>query len=74
LVWVSTSSPDVAATVSISLVGAGAVSTTVGLLFPWVLSRVGRDPALGSGPMATIVEDVLSLLIYFSVSSLVMAR
>ena len=29
------------------------------------LARSGRDPAFGSGPIATIIQDVLSLLIYF---------
>ena len=28
--------------------------------------RFGSDPAYGSGPLATIVQDVLSLLIYFA--------
>jgi len=34
-----------------------------------MLHRLGQDPAFGSGPMATIVQDVLSLLIYFSLGS-----
>jgi magnesium transporter len=41
------------------------MATTIGLLFPWLLQRLGQDPALGSGPVATIVQDVLSLLVYF---------
>lgn len=32
---------------------------------PWGLTRLGLDPAYGSGPLATIVQDLLSLLIYF---------
>ena len=44
---------------------AGTVATTIGVLFPWLLSRLGRDPAYGSGPIGTIVQDVLSLVIYF---------
>ena len=31
---------------------------------PWLLGRLGTDPAYGSGPLATIVQDVLTLLIY----------
>lgn len=37
----------------------------LGLLMPWLLDRAGLDPAFGSGPVATILEDVLSLVIYF---------
>ncbi|HEU4513171.1 MAG TPA: magnesium transporter [Nocardioidaceae bacterium] len=32
------------------------------------MRRAGRDPASGSGPLATVVEDLLSLLIYFVVA------
>jgi magnesium transporter len=53
----------VAATIAI----AGTVATTVGLLFPWILHRLGKDPAFGSGPVATIIQDVLSLWIYFMI-------
>jgi magnesium transporter len=63
-----------ALTVSLSLVGASAVASSVGLLLPWALSRSGSDPAFGSGPIATIVQDVLSLLIFLSVSWLLMPR
>jgi hypothetical protein len=28
--------------------------------------RLGRDPALGSGPLATVMRDILSLLVYFA--------
>jgi magnesium transporter len=45
------------------------MATTIGLLFPWLLHRMGQDPAFGSGPVATIVQDVLSLLIYFAFGS-----
>jgi magnesium transporter len=39
------------------------------LLLPWSLQRVGVDPAFGSGPLATIIQDVLSLLIYFAIAT-----
>jgi magnesium transporter len=44
----------------------------VGLLFPWLLASRGKDPAFGSGPVATIIQDVLSLLIYFAIVRLLM--
>ena len=31
--------------------------------------RLGYDPALGSGPVGTVVQDVISLLIYFLIAS-----
>lgn len=64
-IWLWFGDMDLALAVAVALLAAGAVATTVGMLFPWVLARLGRDPAFGSGPMATIVQDVLSLVIYF---------
>lgn len=57
-----------AVTVALTVVLASTIATTVGLLFPWILSHLGQDPAYGSGPVATIIQDVLSLLIYFLVA------
>lgn len=56
--------------VALALICASSVATSIGLLLPSILSRLGRDPAYGSGPVATIVQDLLSLLIYLSVISL----
>ena len=56
--------------VSIALIFASSVATSIGLLLPSILSQMGKDPAYGSGPVATIVQDLLSLLIYLSVVSM----
>ncbi len=58
--------------VAAAILVAGATATTIGLLLPWLLQRMGSDPALGSGPVATVIQDLLSLLIYFAVAVLVM--
>jgi magnesium transporter len=68
-VWLVWRDVQLASAVGLSLVAAGTVATTIGLLLPWALARLGRDPALGSGPIATIVQDVLSLAIYFAIAS-----
>jgi magnesium transporter len=69
LVWLAFGSMALAATVSIALVAASSLATSIGLLLPWVFARLGLDPALGSGPLGTVVQDVLSLAIYFLVAS-----
>lgn len=63
-VWLAFDDARLASTVALALTAAGTVATTIGLLLPWLLARAGKDPALGSGPVATIVQDVLSLAIY----------
>ena len=34
-----------------------------------VLARLGRDPAYGSGPLATVIQGLLSVIVYFSVAA-----
>ncbi|WP_317706677.1 magnesium transporter [Methylomarinovum caldicuralii] len=63
LIWL-TFGLQLALAVCTALVAASAFATSIGLLFPWVLSRLGLDPAFGSGPVATIVQDILSLAVY----------
>ena len=65
MVWLVFGEPRLAAAVALALAGASIVASVLGLVLPWLLARFGSDPAYGSGPLATIVQDVLSLLIYF---------
>jgi magnesium transporter len=71
-VWLAFGQVSLAIAVAGALLAAGAVATTVGLLLPWLLWRSGRDPAYGSGPLATVIQDLLSILIYLSIVSTVM--
>lgn len=57
--------PPLAIAVGLAVLGGGAVSALAGFLLPWVFLRLGFDPALGSGPICTIVQDVASLALYF---------
>jgi magnesium transporter len=34
------------------------------------VARLARDPAFGSGPLATVIQDVLSIVVYFAVAVL----
>ena len=72
LVWLSFGSAALAMTVAIALVVASSVATTIGFLLPWLFARLGYDPAMGSGPVGTVVQDVLSLLIYFQLAAVLL--
>lgn len=63
----------VALVVSVSIFTACAVATFIAMLLPWILDRFDMDPAFGSGPMATILQDLLSILIYFLVTMAIMS-
>jgi magnesium transporter len=51
--------------VGLAVLGGGFVSATIGFGLPWAFQRAGSDPAMGSGPICTIIQDVASLSIYF---------
>jgi magnesium transporter len=67
-VWLAFDDAWLALVVAGALLGAGAAASALGLLLPWLLDRAGADPAFGSGPVATIIQDVLSLLIYLGLA------
>ena len=58
--------------VAAALFAASTIASILGLLLPWLLARLGTDPAFGSGPVATIIQDVLTIAIYFAVMTVVM--
>lgn len=55
--------------VALAVLGGGAVSAVVGFALPWLFQRLGSDPAMGSGPVCTVIQDAASLSIYFLVVS-----
>ena len=62
----------VALTVSISLVGVVLWGTLIGSLLPFLLRRLGFDPAASSAPFVATLVDVTGLVIYFTVGILVL--
>ena len=61
-----------ALTVAISLLASCAIATSLGLYLPWLFHRAGSDPAVASGPIATIIQDVISLAIYFGTATVLL--
>uniref|UniRef100_F4C7H6 Magnesium transporter MgtE n=2 Tax=Sphingobacteriaceae TaxID=84566 RepID=F4C7H6_SPHS2 len=60
----------VALSVSISLVFIVLWGSLSGSLIPFVLRRIGMDPATASAPFVATLVDVTGLIIYFSVAAL----
>ena len=57
-------------TVGVSLVGIVMWGTLTGSMLPFLLRRVGFDPATSSAPFVATLVDVTGLVIYFSVAFL----
>jgi magnesium transporter len=62
----------VALTVGISLVGVVTFGSLTGSMLPFVLRRLGFDPASASAPFVATLVDVTGLIIYFSVALLIL--
>ena len=56
----------IAATVSLSLVGVVLFGTLAGSMLPFLLRRVGIDPASASAPLVATLVDVTGLVLYFT--------
>lgn len=59
-------------TVGISLVGVVLFGTIAGSMLPFVLRRLGLDPASASAPFVATLVDVMGLVIYFGSASVLM--
>jgi magnesium transporter len=62
----------VAITVGLALVGVVLWGSLVGSILPFVLRRLGFDPATSSAPFVATLVDVTGLVIYFSVGYMVL--
>jgi magnesium transporter len=62
----------VAVTVWASLIGVVGFGTLAGAMLPFVLRRLGFDPATSSAPFIATLVDVTGLVIYFSVAYVIL--
>ena len=61
-------SSAVSLTLALSLFLAMFTSIFTGLLFPVLFQKLNLDPANASGPIATIVQDILSVVVYLIIA------
>jgi magnesium transporter len=66
LVW---GEPDVVAAVACALLAACASANAIAMALPALFERFGLDPAFGSGPLATVLQDLLSIAIYLGIAT-----
>ncbi|MEY2490872.1 MAG: magnesium transporter [Verrucomicrobiota bacterium] len=64
--------PLVAMTVGFALIGVVLWGSISGSMLPFILRRVGADPATSSAPFVATLVDVTGLIIYFSIALLIM--
>jgi magnesium transporter len=59
-------------TVWASLIGVVMFGSIVGSMLPFLLRKIGMDPATASAPFVATLVDVTGLIIYFSVAMMVL--
>jgi magnesium transporter len=64
--------PRVALTVGAALIGVVSFGSLAGSMLPFLLRRLGFDPAVASAPFVATLVDVTGLVIYFSVAFVIL--
>ncbi len=59
-------------TVSIALLSVIVIASLIGTFIPIILDKYGVDPALATGPFITTSNDIMGIIIYFSIARLVL--
>lgn len=55
--------------IGVSTFAAIVSSTFIAISIPYLLYKLKQDPATGSGPFATIIQDLTSIIIYFAIAT-----
>jgi magnesium transporter len=63
----------IAATVGGALIGIVTFGSLMGSMLPFVLKRLGFDPASASAPFVATLVDVTGLVIYFGVAAVILS-
>jgi magnesium transporter len=69
MVWLGT--VEVALTVGLAMFVSILAASVISLITPTVLYREHTDPAVGAGPFTTVIQDFVTLLIYFAIATLI---
>ena len=59
------------AAVALALVASCSIATVLAMALLWAFQRAGSDPAFGSGPLATVIQDLVSIAVYLAIASLI---
>jgi magnesium transporter len=59
---------EIALVVALAMIVIVLVGSLIGLTLPFILTRIGFDPATASGPLVTSIADVAGVLVYFGIA------
>lgn len=61
-------------TVGLAMAAAVTIAPIIALLMAKLLQSEHQDPAVGAGPFTTIIQNIISICIYFFVASIILFR
>lgn len=61
---------EISMTISVALFASISMATILGIAIPWLLQRFNKDPAISGGPLINVIQDIVTLFIYFSTASI----
>lgn len=64
---------DLAMVVALSMLLVVIVGAIIGLCLPFIMTKLGMDPATASAPLVTSIADILGVIIYFSIATAILA-
>ncbi len=64
--------PEIALVVALAMVAIVLMGALMGMSLPFIFARINRDPATASGPLVTSVADILGVLTYFGIATLLL--
>ena len=64
---------SVATAVALALVASCSIASLVAMVLPTAIRHFGRDPACGAGPLATVIQDLLSVIVYLALAAALVA-
>lgn len=62
----------VSLTIGISLFASVTTATLLGIFVPYGLYKMKKDPAISGGPLINVIQDIITLTIYFSVAGVIL--
>ncbi len=65
---------DTSLTIGLAMFATMATAPVLALIIPELIRKEHKDPAVGSGPFTTVLQDLLSLLIYFSIATVIILK
>ena len=71
-IFVQYKSLQLAATVGLSITVTVIMSKTIGCLLPLIAKKLKLDPAIMAAPLITTIVDILSILLYFQIATMIM--